>query len=505
MPSFNNGIDSTTYRTNSEHRLFKAVALVSALTALILLQQQTPPLTCESSHLKTGVPSGNTTRVPDDQNALHQLQEVLGCQGLSWQHCAELVVGAKQTSEQEAEHVSNTSSSLLSEEWVKLLDCHPDEPGNCQKALVVLLERRKHMSKALEDQRQKALERSNQTRLEYVNESMFFSHHPALVPMDRRYKSSPSWTDTIADLNIVGIPKAGTSQLYRILLSHSRVRALETKDKEFCMSRGPHMAKIAAYSRLPPNPSARPTPEQLVVQQHLHTFYQALHQRLHNRNMPVNTMTVNGCLWPFDVELSYHYIRPTNKKYLFLFRDPADWLWAVFNFWQQEMLDTTYKPGAWVKTGISYRTPELFHEIIASGEETRAGQRFVNLARDATMTAIKLRHMVGSNALYLRNEDMLPERVAEPGGFLDRLSNFTGLERSAFDISTYSVMTNCNDAKGDRSKCGTTRSSAYAIAGGREILPETRALIYLRFQQECKLWYREFGIYYPECVHATDS
>jgi hypothetical protein len=106
------------------------------------------------------------------------------------------------------------------------------------------------------------------------------------------------------------------------------------------------------------------------------------------------------------------------------------------------------------------------------------------------------------NVLFLRNEDMLPEVVDKQGGVLDQLSNFTGLDRSQFDPTTYSVVTNCNDNKGMKSVCKQTRSSSYALSGGREMLPETRQLIYMYFWEECKIWAREFGVFYPDCLNV---
>jgi hypothetical protein len=108
------------------------------------------------------------------------------------------------------------------------------------------------------------------------------------------------------------------------------------------------------------------------------------------------------------------------------------------------------------------------------------------------------------NVLFVRNEDMLPEVVDKQGGVLDQISNFTGLDRSQYDPSTYSVVTNCNDNKGMKSVCGKTRSSSYALSGGREMLPETRTLIYMRFWEECKIWNEEFGVMYSDCLNVIE-
>jgi hypothetical protein len=110
-----------------------------------------------------------------------------------------------------------------------------------------------------------------------------------------------------------------------------------------------------------------------------------------------------------------------------------------------------------------------------------------------------------NNVWFGRNEDMLPDVVDKKGGFLDKLSNFTGLGRGGFATSSFKSIHNCNDHKGKTANCGTKKSSGYAIAGHRAMLPETRQLIYLYFYEECKLWKEEFGIIYPDCLNAMSS
>ena len=63
---------------------------------------------------------------------------------------------------------------------------------------------------------------------------------------------------------------------------------------------------------------------------------------------------------------------------------------------------------------------------------------------------------------------------------------------------------NCNDNKGMESVCNKTRSSSYALSGGRKMLPETRTLIYMRFWEECKIWAAEFGVIYADCLNVIE-
>jgi hypothetical protein len=218
---------------------------------------------------------------------------------------------------------------------------------------------------------------------------------------------------------------------------------------------------------------------------------------------PTKKKIVNACYWINDIEISYHYLRPQGKKSIFLFCDPADWLWSAFNFWRIHEIDP--EEYGWTESGENYRSPEFFHELVASGEKTKWGLYSREYYHMFTINSPrKLIALFGrENVLFVRNEGMLPEVVDKEGGVLDQLSNFTGLDRSQFDHKTYSVVTNCNNMKGMKSVCNKTRSSSYALSDGREMLPETRQLIYMQFWEECKIWARKFGVCYPDCLVAV--
>jgi hypothetical protein len=90
---------------------------------------------------------------------------------------------------------------------------------------------------------------------------------------------------------------------------------------------------------------------------------------------------------------------------------------------------------------------------------------------------------------------------------LDRLSNFSGLDRTRFGDDGLRSIRNCNEVKGAKKKCGNRNkpSSAYEMTGHREMLESTRSLIYLHYQQECQIWVQEFGITYPDCLNAAET
>jgi hypothetical protein len=168
------------------------------------------------------------------------------------------------------------------------------------------------------------------------------------------------------------------------------------------------------------------------------------------------------------------------------------------------MTDIDPEEYGWADAGVEYRSPELFHELVASGTKTKWGVYSHEYYHTFTIRSPrKLLAMFGrDHVLFLRNEDMLPDVVDKEFGVLDQLSNFTGLDRSEFDPRSYSSIMNCNDKKGMDSVCGQTRSASYVSTGGREMLPETRTLIYMHFWEECKIWAQEFGVVYPDCLNV---
>lgn len=352
------------------------------------------------------------------------------------------------------------------------LDCHGDL--TCLAMVDRWKENQARLRKDVDQARVLALERVKRGAPEY---------YEGLDELSQGGTRKPPKFQSIADYNIVGAAKAGTSQLYRILAGHADVQPWH-RDKEHCFSRGLDLATLS--------------PEDLRFE--LLRF----HRTEYRKHTNVTKQTVNGCIWFHDITLTWQYLQPRQAKYLYLFRDPAEWLWAVWNFWQQDSMDIVYRGGGWADADQHYRSPELFHEFVVSRGKTRGGQTLLRNLDELTRNAIRLKHMAGEKALFLKNEDMLPDQVER--GLLDRLSEFSGLNRSAFDPKTYQSISNCNSDKGvDHSGCGSHKSSAYPIAGGREMLPETRTILYLRSLEECKLWSREFGIEYPSCLNVLEE
>jgi Sulfotransferase domain len=349
------------------------------------------------------------------------------------------------------------------------------------------------------------LERAKTNPLNY--DLLEYHNHAALQTLDPSYRPRDEWkVDLFPNIIVAGMPKAGTSQLYDILISHNRTRAFH-RGKEFCFVSKDRLESIDGWDAVAGvalHKNKPPTKTELEVQHTMHSAFK--------RQEQINddfSLTVNACIYLSLLSMAYEYLRPVNSRYIMILRDPADWLWSAYNFWTVGDADFVHpKMKAWTVVDTHYRTPELFHELVASMDKLKLFDVFLgSRVTYGTDDPWMLPKMVGrENVLYLKNEDMLPLEVAHPGGVLDKLSAFLGLERLGFPEAAYATMHNCNGAKGEKTACdSTTKSSAYAITGGREMLPETRTLIYLQFWEECKLWAREFGVEYPDCLNIVDA
>jgi len=312
------------------------------------------------------------------------------------------------------------------------------------------------------------------------------------------------------NIEITGLPKAGTSHLYSILTHRPDTVGFHKAIKEFCSHKNTSKEFYDWHdANFRENVEKRTTKFKIK----------------NSTAVPYPVMTVNGCISLGDNLLRYDYLwsssssgeeeeegrrrrRPGKQKYLVLFRDPADWMWASWNFWKDPRIDTSDEStGMWTDRDTDYRSPELFHEMFLAGPEKSLifAERIEQFREVSVRGVDQLRNAAGpENVLMLKNEDMRPDVANAEGGLLDKLSDFTGLDRSMYDEKVVGKMTNCNDNKGRScdDKSASTTNSRYGITGGRPMLPETRELVYLYFWEECKIWSEEFGITYPDCLNV---
>jgi hypothetical protein len=297
------------------------------------------------------------------------------------------------------------------------------------------------------------------------------------------YEPKGIWAKSYPDINIIGNGKAGTSHIYRILSGHSQVASAH-EEKEFCV---------------------RSTDVQ-----RLYEYRKSLYSR--REELKETQLTVNGCIGAckglngcvggsHEVELNYRYIPSRSEKFMITFRDPADFLWAGFNFWTMEGLDDSefINPGMWTDATHHYRSPGLFHEIVASNGRVKAFNALFSRITGSTKDALRMMELVGKkNIIFIRSEDIHPTSI-QASGVLYRLANFTNIDPSQYGNETMQV-TNCNDNKGSVSVCkNASTQGLYGISGRQEMFRSTRCLIYAFCRTDCDLWFEKFNISYPQC------
>jgi hypothetical protein len=348
-------------------------------------------------------------------------------------------------------------------------------------------------------------------------------HHVYPIPPKRMNRTTVVTSDGwFPDINVVGFPKSGTSHLYHVIATHPHVTPYAA-GKEVCNLR-PSSTMARKIVKLKKHHQ----------QQQQQQYSSSLDRHINNRTKssssslssllllsspPTNMITtVNGCLREDKLFAAIQQLQsPSSKKYILVFRDPADRLWSSYNFWYNSEMDTSVPlQYDWTSSTIHYRSPELFHELIVSSGKLRASQFLYTQRNQSIAFPRTLIHRVGrDNVLMIRNEDMLPDAVIPMNhqnntnnSFLDQLSTFTGLDRMLFQHNETQVIRNCNDSKGNGIKnvCNTTKpTNHYDIAHGRPMMEQTRQLIYMMFWEECKIWSQEFNIHYPACLNVLAS
>jgi Sulfotransferase domain len=327
--------------------------------------------------------------------------------------------------------------------------------------------------------------------------------HPAFQNMTKKYQPKDNWKKLHQpDVSVIGFPKAGTSQLYNILTGHPAMAPFHP-NKEFCFSQAQTYLYSDDYEKI----------QQAFydINTNLDDLSQAIYGQGTDPNAHGNLTTVNGCLGVHVALPMRQYLgRTKDSKLILLLRDPADWLWAAFNFWQNNkhhdaiQLEKT----DWAKPQHHYRSPELFHEMLLAGDRylptVELMERFRNdVATLRSKLVAAARKAAPASVLVLKTEDMTPDRIVQ-SGFLEKLADFVGVELAGFNETTFGSFSNCGNSRGTESHCKKS-SSAYTIAGGRSMLPESRELVYLYFAEECKYWQQNFGLIYKDCLDVRQK
>jgi Sulfotransferase domain len=387
-----------------------------------------------------------------------------------------------------------------------------DESIDDDTALHDMHQKRRFDAQILSHHTSSAIARNRTGPVEYNNLDRLSAKYSILTDILEEYRPIDAWRKTnLPDLHIAGVFKAGSTFLYKLLESHPGTIEFE-RGKELC---------LPVKSDVPPDvwhisSTKNMSQEHSVAIRHsvqsiMYNEHKALHEKQMKRKIPMGIKTVNACMRPYIFEPSMWYLQPipSNKKFFVLFRDPADWLWAGYNYWTFPDIDYGADEGQLeIATPIlNYRSPEYFHELIVNGNRSRAGQYLTHLRWRNIDTVRAIRALVNdSNILFLRNEDLLPSVIKQPGGALDRISEFTALDKAGFSDQFTMQISNCNrKTNATTQTCGSERTDAYAMSGNRTMLPLTRRLIYLLFWEECKIWASDYGIEYPACLNVMDD
>ncbi len=336
--------------------------------------------------------------------------------------------------------------------------------------------------------------------------------HPGLVNLSQAVVSNPQWTlSHFPDINIVGLPKAGTSHLYQLLASHPQIYPFH-REKEFCFRLPDNLQSLIESGDVGKFSDSTVDAESL---RRYNEEGKRLQKVLQDKNegggwrpkIP-SKLSVNSCLDTYLLFMQRQFIQRTDSKYILLLRDPADYMWASYNFWHfpahEDELPASKND--WASADAQYRSPELFHEYMLSGTRTRSSNDLLSKIRNrrATWITALLPHLVHKeNLLVLKVEDFAPDIVMATG-VLEKLSNFLNISLKGFKSSIISSYGNCGDQKGTKSVCKSA-PSGYNITGGRGLHDRTRDLVYLQFVQECKYWAETFSVVYEDCLAVGEK
>ena len=194
-----------------------------------------------------------------------------------------------------------------------------------------------------------------------------------------------------------------------------------------------------------------------------------------------------------------------------LTRDPADYLWAAFNFWTIDLDPGPRNSELWTRMGTDYRTPELFHELLLAngsiggwwmGKDDHSGAWFPEIADGRFQKAF-----VKEKTLLLRSEDFLDPELTTLA--TAKLSAFTDLEVEGFATAQLRAKTNVQFHLGSRGADnvvprGEEPSGVYEISGFRPMLCQSRRLIYQSCRALCNALL-SYNVEYMACVSENST
>jgi len=261
-------------------------------------------------------------------------------------------------------------------------------------------------------------------------------------------------------VHVIGIPKAGTSYLYKLLTSSPYIEPA-SRHKEYC-----------------------PSDVKFDKTRYSDGFRLA---------ETMTTRTANGCIDTRQALQLHACVSPFLRfqpKYIMTIRPPDEYQWARYNFWTNQ-LDARHSPGKWTD-GDSYRSPEMFHELVLAGNKTRLfTYASMNLVQGWIDLIEARRRTVGSsNLLLLLSTNLgLPNTRASIAHFLGIRKDF-GLPMLARVNSGASLTTRGSDSV----IANKAASNVYEVSTFRPMREATRLLIRQRNRGACCVMRYKYSI-----------
>jgi hypothetical protein len=243
-------------------------------------------------------------------------------------------------------------------------------------------------------------------------------------------------------INIIGMPKCGTSAMYQFLVGHKGFRGANP-DKEYCPQKSLFdyffgLAKVYPYK---------------------------------------GELLVNGCISPEKNHAINTLLRPKTAN-IMMVRNFADRLWAIHNFWCSKSLDVDCRGGGWTKEGM-YRTPEMFHELLLSRDSPQSeiypyscghiAHSYTESIRRFGTDGVQPPHVVSIEALSALDRDDHVRRLQD---YINAALN----TNTSLQIQNLHRV-NAGDEKGPTVIAHNSEEGVYKISGHRPMLPESVARI----------------------------
>ena len=277
--------------------------------------------------------------------------------------------------------------------------------------------------------------------------------------------------------------KSGTSQMFKLLTTHE---GTDNVRKEWC-------------------------PDAQNMQNYALELSAAIRER--KARSGGNVQIVSACIDPIRSLAYYRWVKeangaplPNTPKFIFLMRDPADLLWARYNFWTNEGDVKQNYPTKWTEKPDSYRTPEYFQDILEAEGRIHGSfiLRHMYFRRYYALDAVdELIEAAGRENVMILNSADLEGPNAD--ATIRRLSEWAGLSVKGFNETVLHGRTNSGSSLNTRGmdnimETPQVATGVYEISGYRPMLPKSRAFIYERARSFCEEAQTKYGVHFKRCL-----